>query len=138
MARGSIRAPPSTRIGRFRVRLISLGFHLFRRGTSGQEVWRRCGSICLVGVAEVGTGKVSSRFSTSLDAPWARVAANAAASQALALDGPLTFLIKSMTSVGTWGMRLARWTFPLHGFDVGELTNTADAVMSDVFTALTA
>ena len=138
MTRGSIRAPPSTRIGRFRVRLISLGFHLFWRGTSRHEVWRRCGSFCLVGVAEVGTGKVSCRFSASLDAPWARVAADAAAAHAFALDGPLTLLIESMTSVGTWGMCLTRGAFPLQGFDVRELTDTADAVMSDVFTALTA
>ena len=123
MARGSIRAPSSAQVRRFRVRLIPLGFHP---------------SLLLVGIAEVGTGEVSSRFGAGLDAPWARMAANTAASQAFALDGPLTLLIESMTSVGTWGMCLARGTFPLHGFDVGELTNTADAVMSDVFATLAA
>lgn len=123
MARGSIRAPSSAQVRRFRVRLIPLGFHP---------------SLFLIGIAEVGTGQVSSRFGASLDAPWARMAANTAASQAFALDGPLTLLIESVTSVGTRGMCFARGTFPLHGFDVRELTDTADAVMPDVFTALTA
>ena len=123
MARGSIRAPPSTRIGRFRVRLIPLGFHP---------------SLLLVSITEVGTGKVSGRFGAGLDAPWARVAANTAASQAFALDGPLTLLIEGMAGVGAWGMSLARGTFPPHRLDVGELTYTADAVMSDVFPTLAA
>ena len=123
MARGAIRTPSSVFIWRLRVRFIPVGFNPSR---------------LFVGIAEVGAGKVSSRFGAGLDAPWARVAANTAASQAFALDGPLTLLIKSVTSVGTRGMCFARGTFPLHGFDVRELTDTADAVMPDVFTALTA
>ena len=123
MARGSIRAPSSAQVRRFRVRLIPLGFHP---------------SLLLVGIAEVGTGEASGRFGAGLDAPWARMAANTAASQAFAPDGPLTLLVESMTSIGTWGMCLTRGAFPLQGFDVRELTDTADAVMPDVFTALTA
>ena len=123
MARGAIRTPSSVFIWRLRVRFIPFGFHP---------------SPFFVGIAEVGTGKVSSRFGAGLDAPWARVAANTAASQAFALDGPLTLLIEGMTSVGTRGMRFARGTFPLHRLDVRELAHTADAVVADVLTALTA
>ena len=89
MARGAIRTPSSSFVWRLRVRLIPLGFHP---------------SLFLVSIAEVGTGKVSGRFGASLDAPWARVATNAAAAQAFALDGPLALLVKSVTSIGTRGM----------------------------------